>query len=125
MSLLLDTSVLIWWAADHPRLTPSVRAAIVHARGPVHVSAASIWEAEIKIASGKLTVDGDLEDVVAAGAFLPLAITFAHGRRAARLPRLHADPFDRVLVAQAQAEGLALVTSDRRLREYDVAVVEA
>jgi PIN domain nuclease of toxin-antitoxin system len=86
----------------------------------VYVSAASTWEIEIKRAIGKLEAPDDLEVALVASQFTDLPMTVAHSIEAARLPRHHDDPFDRMLVAQANTEGLTLVTSDRRLKSYDV-----
>lgn len=91
----------------------------------MHVSAATVWEATIKQAAGKLTIPGDLVDAASAIGFEPLTISLAHGQRAGRLPRHHGDPFDRMLVAQAQHERLTLVTADRRLQAYDVDILAA
>lgn len=91
----------------------------------MHVSAATVWEATIKQAAGKLTIPGDLVDAVSAIGFESLTISLAHGQRAGRLPRYHGDPFDRMLVAQAQVERLTLVTADRRLQAYDVDILAA
>jgi PIN domain nuclease of toxin-antitoxin system len=122
--LLLDTSALLWWAQDDPRLGGDARAAIAEPANDVHVSAVSIWEVEIKRALGRLRVRDDLA-VRVAEELEALPVTFAHAVRAGRLPRLHADPFDRMLVAQAQLESMALVTSDREVAQYDVPVLPA
>jgi len=87
------------------------------------VSAASVWELEIKRALGKLDSPDDLPDALAAGAYLPLAISVEHAVAAARLPPHHRDPFDRMLVAQALVDGLTIVTGDPRIARYDVAVL--
>lgn len=123
MNLLVDTCTLVWWA-NGDKLSSAVSQAIEDPDNRVWVSAATIWEIGIKISLGKLTVQGDLDTVVD-GDFEHLPITFAHARRAARLPRHHRDPFDRMLVAQAQAEDLTLASRDRRIRRYDVAVLSA
>lgn len=91
----------------------------------VLVSAATIWELEIKRALGKLKVTTDLLVGMRRAGFGELAVSIDHAVRAARLPRRHGDPFDRMLVAQAQAEGLTLVTTDRALARYDVAILDA
>ncbi len=117
MNLLLDTSVLLWWLADSPRLSKDARE-LITASPVVRVSAATTWEIEIKRALGKLKAPADLEEAISASHFVPLAITVAHSIAAARLPRLHEDPFDRMLIAQANAEALTLVTSDQRLKDY-------
>jgi len=120
--LLLDTHVFLWWRADDKRLRATVRKAIAEAE-IVFVSAASAWEAAIKVALGRLRIP----DTVAAGVidsgFEKLPINFSHAEGAARLPSHHQDPFDRMLIAQAAAEGLTLVTHDRRLKPYDVEIL--
>lgn len=121
MRLLLDTHVLLWWLADSPRLGREARGLI--ARSPaVHVSAASAWEIGIKRAIGKLTAPANLPEALANSGFFALSITIEHAAAAASLPRHHDDPFDRMLVAQAKAEKLTLLTSDQRLTEYGAAV---
>lgn len=87
---------------------------------PAYVSAASIWEIAIKRASGKLEVPDDLMDKVAAARFAELRITFKHALLAGTLPPHHTDPFDRMIVAQAQSEGLTVITRDERIAAYDV-----
>jgi PIN domain nuclease of toxin-antitoxin system len=120
--LLLDTHVFLWWRIDDPRLVERARNAIAGAT-IVLVSAASAWEAEIKAALGKLDLPEPLEVGAADSGFDTLSIGFSHARAAAHLPRHHADPFDRMLVAQAVTEGLTLVTHDRRIEPYDVPVL--
>ena len=121
--LLLDTHALLWWLADDARLGRSARRAI--ADNETFASAVSGWEIAIKRALGKLQAPGDLEGHVEAEGFKPLPITFRHTERLDALPRLHDDPFDRLLVAQARTEGLVLVTNDARIRRYDVQTLGA
>jgi PIN domain nuclease of toxin-antitoxin system len=123
--LLFDTNAVVWWLADDPRLGRDARAAVADPANDVYVSAASIWEAEIKRAKRRAGFDVDLGPVLAEEHVVPLPITIAHAVRAGRLPLLHGDPFDRMLVAQAQLEGLAIVTNDRAIAGYDVLVVPA
>jgi PIN domain nuclease of toxin-antitoxin system len=120
--LLLDTQVFLWWRMDDPRLAAAVRAAVAEAE-LVFVSVASAWEAAIKMALGRLRLPDRFETGVVDSGFERLLISFAHAERAGGLPVHHSDPFDRMLVAQAQAEGLTLVTHDRRLAPYDVDVL--
>ncbi len=117
MNLLLDTNVLLWWFADSPRLNEDARE-LITTSPMVYVSAATTWEIEIKRAIGKLKAPADLEEALFASHFVPLAITVAHSIAAAKLPRHHDDPFDRMLIAQADREALTLMTSDERLKEY-------
>lgn len=122
--LLLDTHVFLWWRGEPSRLTPEAQKRISTA-DLVFVSVASAWEAAIKAALGRLEIPDTLEAGVLASGFEKLLISFSHAERAARLPAHHRDPFDRMLVAQAQAEGLALVTHDRLLEPYEVEIVWA
>jgi PIN domain nuclease of toxin-antitoxin system len=124
VKLLLDTHVFLWWRADDRRLGRVARAAIADA-DVVFVSAATAWEAGIKVALGRLRFPGTIEAGVEDSGFEPLPITLAHAERAARLPKHHGDPFDRMLVAQAQIEDLTIVTNDRALGAYDPAIVWA
>lgn len=125
MKLLLDTHVLLWSLGDVAMLAEPTRAAITDVRNEVFVSAASAWEIAIKRALGKLVAPEDLEAAIVQTGFRPLPITLAHARAAGALPAHHADPFDRMLVAQARSEDLTLVSSDRLLRQYPVAFLEA
>jgi PIN domain nuclease of toxin-antitoxin system len=120
--LLLDTHALLWWLADEG-LTDQSRNAVADPANLVMVSAVSAWEISIKKALGKLAVPDDLERQVDDGGFTPLSISIAHGIAAGELPRHHDDPFDRMLIAQAFAEGLTIVTHDKRFADYDVATL--
>ncbi len=120
MRVLLDTHVLLWWLADDPLLPSRARAVVADASTDVLVSAATVWEIAIKKAAGRLDAPDDLLDALAANDFDTLAITAGHAVKAGGLPPQHPDPFDRMLIAQAQAEGLPLVTVDRRFSQYDV-----
>ena len=123
MRLLLDTHVLLWWLQDAPGLTGAAREAIARRDALVHVSAASVWEAAIKTSLGKLRVEGDLTETIPATGFLELPISARHAWLAGTLPRLHDDPFDRILVAQAKLEELTLVTHDPALRDYGISIL--
>lgn len=122
MTLLLDTHTLLWWLAGAP-MASDAQDRIGDPTEMVAVSAASIWEAEIKRATGKLRVEGSLASQVAVAGFEPLAISLQHAELAGALPPHHRDPFDRMLVAQAQTEGLTLVTRDASFAAYDVPVL--
>lgn len=124
MRLLLDTHALLWWLADEG-LTTDARDAIADPANLVMVSAASAWEISIKKALGKLAAPDDLEHQVQAGGFAPLPISIGHGIAAGQLARRHEDPFDRMLIAQAFAEGLTIVTRDKRFDDYGVALLPA
>jgi PIN domain nuclease of toxin-antitoxin system len=122
--LLLDTQVFLWWRANDRKLGRAAREAIATA-DVVFVSAATAWEAAIKAALGRLRYPSTIEAGAEASGFNQLPITLAHAERAAALPRHHADPFDRVLIAQSEIEDLTLVTQDRALGDYDRPIVWA
>lgn len=121
--LLLDTHALLWWLADDAALSPAARAAIAAGRTHVFVSAASAWEMSIKSAQGKLDCPDDLEAELTQHRFQALPITVAHALAAGRLPRHHGDPFDRMLIAQAQLHQLTVVTQDPRFPLYGVPIL--
>lgn len=122
MKLLLDTHVFLWWRSESPKLGRQARERIATA-DTVWVSAATAWEVAIKQALGRLDLDEHVASMVEESDFSPLNITFEHADRAGRLPPHHADPFDRMLVAQALVEGATLVTHDKQMEPYDVPVV--
>lgn len=124
MNLLLDTHALLWWLDDSPALSRAARAAIADGGNLVFVSAASIWEIRIKEALGKLEIPSGFREVLLAQPFLPLDITAEHAHAVARLPNLHRDPFDRMLLAQARVERLTLVSHDSRFPGYGLPVIE-
>jgi PIN domain nuclease of toxin-antitoxin system len=125
LRLLLDSHVLLWWLQDNSRLSADAAQAIESGAEAVLVSAASIWEIEIKRLGGRLPAPEHVLEQVEDIGFLPLEITPDHALDAARLPRHHGDPFDRLLVAQAQAEAATLVTDDAALAAYDVPIMRA
>lgn len=124
MSLLLDTHVVIWWLADDPTLSEELKTRIDN-EPEVYVSPATIWEVTIKQALGKLVEPADLPERIRDAEFRELPITSAHAIAAGRLPMLHRDPFDRMLIAQARCAGLTLVTRDAEIQKYDVATLPA
>jgi PIN domain nuclease of toxin-antitoxin system len=123
--LLLDTHAFLWWLADTPQLGNLARKAIGDERNDVFVSAATGWEIAIKRAAGKLQAPDNLDAMVEECGFTPLPITFFHGEQAGALPMHHHDPFDRMLFAQAQAEGLVIVTGDPDIPRYGVRTLTA
>jgi len=125
MRLLLDTHILLWWLDDAPSLPAAARAAISDVTSEVFVSVATAWEIAIKQALGKLDfpISRMAEILVEAGC-LSLPVHLDHAVTAAGLPPHHGDPFDRMLVAQAQREGLTIVTVDPMIRRYAVAVLD-
>jgi PIN domain nuclease of toxin-antitoxin system len=123
VNLLLDTHVLIWWDEGR-RLAAEARRAIADADS-VYVSAASAWEVAIKIGLGRLRPIRTVEQAVDESGFLELPVTFRHADRVGKLPPHHRDPFDRLLIAQADVEDLTLVTRDAVFARYGVAVIGA
>jgi PIN domain nuclease of toxin-antitoxin system len=119
MRLLLDTHMLLWWTAGDRRLTKPLARAIESAESDVAVSAASIWEIVIKRALGRIDIDlGELLESIEADGFAEIPVRFAHTVKVGDLPRLHDDPFDRLLIAQSIAEGRRLVTRDEAILAY-------
>lgn len=123
MRLLLDTHILLWWLADDPALPGRAADVVADPSTEVLVSAATAWEIAIKRAAGRLEAPDNLLDALDASGFGTLAITAFHTIAAGNLPPHHADPFDRMLVAQARAEELTLVSVDTRIAAYDVGVL--
>ncbi|HEX4681775.1 MAG TPA: type II toxin-antitoxin system VapC family toxin [Gemmatimonadaceae bacterium] len=124
--LLLDTHVWLWWQAGDSRLGGSTRSAIGEA-GEVFFSMASAWEIAIKASLGKVTLprSADIAAELAIDGFVPLGIEFEHARLLASIPGHHRDPFDRMLIAQAIAEDLTIVSADTWVSRYDVRRLEA
>ena len=125
MILLLDAHALLWWLADDPTLEAPASAAIASPANEVLVSAATVWEIEIKRALGKLAAPDGLVDAIEASSLGSLPILATDGERAGRLPAHHRDPFDRMLVAQALRIDAVIVTRDSAFEPYGVDVLAA
>jgi PIN domain nuclease of toxin-antitoxin system len=123
MEILLDTHVVVWWMLDSPQLS---KKALEILRGSGHrilVSAGIAWELAIKVNAGKIqppTLIAGLDGAMREQVFEELPVSLEHAVRAGLLPLHHRDPFDRLLVAQAQALNLPILSADRGLDEYDV-----
>lgn len=124
MRLLVDSHVALWWLGGHASLGARCHEQLVVA-DEVYFSAVTPWELGIKRAIGRLAFPDGLAAELADGGFVELPVSVAHAERAPDLAHHHGDPFDRMLVAQAQLESLVLVTADRTLRPYDVELVDA
>ena len=125
MRVLLDTHVAIWFFEDAALIADEARAAIEHPDNDVYLSAASVWEWALKQARGRVAMPGGMAEGASLAGFAELPVTWAHGRAAAALPALHGDPFDRMLIAQAVSEELVLLTRDRAIGQYEVAIMPA
>lgn len=121
---LLDTHTLLWWLIDSPLLGKSSRLTMSDPRNQIFVSAASTWEIAIKISLGKLEAPDDMDSVVEDEGFSKLPISLYHGQLAGQLPPIHRDPFDRMLIAQAQSEGLILISADEVIPQYKVRIID-
>lgn len=113
MNLLLDTPVFIWWMINDPGLSSDARNAIINPKNTVYVSL------------GNLSAPDNLEEELVKNRFKPLVITIPHAQVAGGLPPIHHDPFDRLLIAQAQVEGFTLITRDKNIKLYSVKILEA
>ena len=122
MKLLLDTHFFIWCVDDDPKLSAAAWS-MIETADAVYVSSASLWEATIKYQLGKLAMEPErLAAAVSSSGFLELPISMRHAVAVARLPALHRDPFDRLLLAQAISEPLHLLTADSQLEPYSALV---
>ncbi len=118
MHLLLDTHIFLWWERDDRKLPQKARSMIRDA-DRIYISSVSIWEASIKTQLGKLSVDIEqLIEKISSDGFIELPLTTQHVAALSKLPNLHQDPFDRILIAQALSEPLKFLTADKVLRKY-------
>jgi PIN domain nuclease of toxin-antitoxin system len=129
MKLLLDTQCWLWWFAEPNRLSENTVVQIADENNELYFSVASIWEMGIKVALGKLPLPEPIESYVTSSLLVldatSLEIRANHALQAAKLPRHHKDPFDRMLIAQAQSEGMVIISSDRVFHKYDVSILWA
>jgi len=117
---LLDTHALLWWLRDDAALSSSARALIADPETEPLASSVSVWEIAIKSALGKLEVHDDLLDAIADDGFGWLPVSVEHAWAVRKLPHHHGDPFDRLLIAQALAEGVPVVSIDAQLDAYGI-----
>ena len=129
MRILLDTQTWLWISLAPQRLSARARSIVETEAKVLFVSAASAWEIAIKHAKGKLRLPEAPETYVPSRMdalhMVPLPIVHAHALRVTALPRHHGDPFDRLLIAQAQVEDLAIMTADPKFAAYDVTIIAA
>jgi PIN domain nuclease of toxin-antitoxin system len=119
MKLLLDTHTLLWSLMNPKELDPIVTEKIISPENLIYVSIASIWELQIKESIGKITLPKNFFDTLEPSGFELLPVFLDHIKELRRLPLLHRDPFDRILIAQAQSEDLILVTRDDQILKYE------
>ncbi len=120
---LTDTHVLLWWLMDDPSLSDYQREAIKNPDNEIYYSAVSIWEIAIKYKLNKIDLPKGFFDTVRNQALMELPISSIHAEETIRLPEIHKDPFDRLLIAQARLEKMTLITLDRQIRQYRVEVL--
>lgn len=127
MKALLDTHTFLWWNMDAPQLSERARGFIGDGHNEIYFSAASAWEIAIKFAKGQLELpeppDAYVASRLALHRFIPLPVQLSHALQVYKLPDIHQDPFDRLLVAQSQLEGLPLLSLDAEINQYDVTII--
>ncbi|GAB4485287.1 MAG: type II toxin-antitoxin system VapC family toxin [Thermodesulfovibrionales bacterium] len=129
MKALLDTHTFLWWILDDPRLPKRIRDVIADGDAELFLSAASCWEIAIKSGLGRISLPSRPETYIARqmseNAISPLAIETGHALHVFSLPMHHRDPFDRMIIAQAQMERLSVITSDPLISQYKVKTIWA
>ncbi|HME99826.1 MAG TPA: type II toxin-antitoxin system VapC family toxin [Terriglobia bacterium] len=129
MRILLDTQIWLWLCKSPERVSKRTLRQLENERNELLLSAASVWEIAIKYSLGKLPLPSPPAEYIPEGLTMtgthPVAVQFSHAVRVARLPFHHRDPFDRLLIAQAQAEGIPIVTADPNFKRYDVEIISA
>lgn len=127
MKYLLDTHAFLWFVSDDSRLSPRARSIIKDRNQEVYFSAASAWEMSIKIRLGRLTIEEELEPFIvkqlAENNFSMLSITVLHSLYTSKLPEIHKDPFDRMIIAQSKLENMSLISKDKNIKKYKVPMV--
>lgn len=123
MKLLLDTHAALWWLADDPRFSDIAAQQLTDAANQVYLSAVVVWEVAIKRSLGKLEAPSDFRTTLLGAGALPLPIDLEHAARVEGLPMHHRDPFDRLLIVQADVEEATVVTYDAAFRSYDVPIL--
>ena len=124
MKYLMDTHAFLWFVSDDNRLSSKAKSIIKNNNNEIYFSAASAWEISIKSKLGRMKLGEDLGSFIieqlAANSFGPLAITISHALYTEKLPQIHKDPFDRMMISQSKVENMVLITGDKKIREYKV-----
>ena len=127
MKYLLDTHAFLWFISEDSRLSSKAKSIIKTRNNEVYFSAASVLEMSIKIRLGRLTIEDDLEPFIvkqlAENSFHALSVTIFHSIYTSKLPEIHKDPFDRMIIAQSQVEDMYLISKDKNIKKYKVPVV--
>lgn len=127
MDYLLDTHVFLWFASDDIKLSTAAKKIIEDGKNNIYLSSASIWELSIKISIGKLKLKKDINKFIAENIakyrYIPLSVTIHHALAITKLPEIHKDPFDRMLIAQASIEKMKIITSDGYISKYSVKTI--
>ena len=127
MKYLLDTHAFLWFVAADKRLSRKAESIIRDHQNDIFFSAASVWEMSIKIRLGRLTIEDDLEPFIikqlVENHFHALSVSILHSLYTSKLPEIHKDPFDRMIIAQSQVEDMPLITRDKHIKKYKVPVV--
>lgn len=123
--LLLDTHVFIWWMSGSANLGSMAIKQISDPENKVFISAVSVWEMMIKRQLGKLECPDNLDSIIEELGFEQLDISAQHAVQTDHLPMHHKDPFDRMLIAQSQVDGLQIITKDERFSDYQVSLIDA
>ena len=127
MRYLLDTHTFLWWNMDDAQLSSLARELIANGNNEIFLSAASAWEIAIKTARGRLTLPEDptryVSNRLSLHGFQALPVQIHHAVQVYKLPLHHADPFDRLLIAQSQIESMSLISVDMEIRKYEVEVI--
>jgi PIN domain nuclease of toxin-antitoxin system len=127
MRYLLDTHAFLWFVLDDKRISTEAKSIIADSKNTIYFSAASAWEMAIKTKLARLKIIGDIEPFIieqlSTNSFVPLSITISHALYTERLPQIHKDPFDRIIIAQSKLEDLPLISKDKKVRKYKVTMV--
>jgi len=127
MNFLIDTHIFIWWILDNPKLSKNFKKVISNVKNNIYLSSASTWEMVIKSSIGKLTLpepaDVFIKRQLYSNEFYTLNITIEHTFEVLKLPIIHKDPFDRILIAQARCENMSIITDEPLIKQYDVQVL--
>jgi len=124
---LLDTHAFLWFVMDDKRISRKAKSIIKDSKNKIYFSAASAWEMAIKVKLERLKIKGDLEPFIieqlSTNNFIPLSITISHSLYIERMPQIHKDPFDRIIIAQSILEDIPLISTDKKIRKYPTTVV--